>query len=644
MIRHPRFHFPPPAWADGLLVVWLTLVAFLPLLFGGFLGWDDDQNFVDNPGYRGLDLPHLGWMLTTYHMGHWKPLTWLTHGVDWTLWGMRPMGYKAMGIAVHAVAALAFLWLARRLLVLGFARPLDGPLRAGALGAALFFALHPLRVEPVAWLSARGDLIAGLGAFLAVLAYLRAQASPRRRVAWLLVSVVLFALALAGKSMVVTLPLVLVILDVYPLRRLGGEDGWIGSAARRVYVEKLPYLALAAAAGVIAVRARIEFGSLIELDEVGPAARLAATGFSLAFHLWQTVLPHDLAPLYDLRVALGRGPAPLVAAWLFVLAFTVLAAARARRWPAFAAAWAVHVVMLLPVSGLAQNGPQVAADRYTYLSGAGWALLAGTGLAWCAAQVAEPSSRRLFARCMLGLATAATLVLVSLSAWQGLVWQDSISLWARAVAIEPGGALAHTGLGTALLGEGRRAEAAAHYRQALAIFPKLPEAEMGLALIASGDGEQEAAIRYGRQALARQPRRAGFRLVMAEILWHAERREEAIEALREARTLDPASPLFAYMSAVKLARVGRAAEAVTVLEEGHRLRRAAGLSEAEGERYTALVYEPIDRPLAVAAWERYILALSRIPRPTPREATQLAIALAALDELHRKPAAPPTPR
>ena len=644
MIRHPRFHFRPPAWADGLLVLWLTLIAFLPLLFGGFLGWDDDQNFVDNPGYRGLDLPHLRWMLTTYHMGHWKPLTWLTHGVDWTLWGMLPMGYKALGLVIHAAAALAFLWLARRLLVLGFARPLDGPLRAGALGAALFFALHPLRVEPVAWLSARGDLIAGLGAFLTVLAYLRAQASPRRRVAWLAVSIVLFALALAGKSMVVTLPLVLLILDVYPLRRLGGDHGWMGGAARRMYLEKVPYLALAAAAGVIAVRARIEFGSLIEVAEVGVAARLAATGFSVAFHLWKTVVPHDLAPLYDLRVALGRGPAPLVAAWLIVLGLTALAAARARRWPAFTAAWAVHVVMLLPVSGVAQNGPQVAADRYTYLAGTGWALLAGAGLAWCAAQIVAASPRRLFARCVLGLATAGAIVLVSLSAWQGLVWQDSISLWTRAVAIEPGGALAHTGLGTALLGEGRGAEAAAHYRQAIAIFPKLPEAEMGLALIASGDGQHEDAIRYGRHALARQPRRAGFRLVMAEILWQAERRDEAIEALREARTLDPASPLFAYISAVKLARMGRATEAMAALEEGHRLRRVAGLPETEGERYTALVYEPIDRALAVAAWERYILALSRIPRPTPREATQMAIALAALDELSRKPTAPPTPR
>lgn len=644
MTRHPRFHFTPPSWADGLLVVGLTLVSFLPLLFGGFLGWDDDQNFLENPGYRGLDRPHLRWMLTTYHMGHWKPLTWLSHGVDWALWGMHPMGYKAVGLALHALAALAFLLLARRVLALGFGRPLDGPLRAGALGAALLFALHPLRVEPVAWLSARGDLVVGLGAFLTVLAYLHAQASEQVRARWLTLSVALFALSLAGKSMVVTLPAVLLILDVYPLRRLGGAAGWRGAAARRAYLEKLPYLVLAALAGLLAVRARVEFGSLVEVGEVGWPARLAATGFSLAFHLWKTVLPHDLSPLYDLRVALGRGPAPFIAAWLVVLGLTALAAARARRWPAFAVAWASHVVMLLPVSGLTQNGPQIAADRYTYVSGAGWALLAGAGLAWCAAQVLAQSPRQIFARCALGLATAGTVALVSLSAWQALVWHDSITLWSRAVAVEPGGALAHTGLGTALLVEGQAAEAAVHYRQAIAIFPKLPEAEMGLALIASNDGRLEEAVRYGRGALARQPRRAGFRLVMAEILWHAERRDEAIAALREAHDLDPASPVFPYVAAVKLTHMGRSTEALAALEEGHRLRRAAGLPEADGERYTALVYEPIDRDRAVAAWQRYILALSRIPRPTAREVTQLASGLAALDDLARRPVATPIPR
>jgi tetratricopeptide (TPR) repeat protein len=356
------------------------------------------------------------------------------------------------------------------------------------------------------------------------------------------------------------------------------------------------------------------------------------------------VLPTDLAPLYDLRAAVERGPWPFVAGGLAVAALTGLAATRARRWPAFAAVWAAYVVILLPVAGPAQNGSQIAADRYAYLACAGWALLAGAGVTWCAAQVAGQMPRWRFARSVLALATAATVLCVSLSAWQILIWQDSIALWSRAVAVEPRAALAHTGLANALMGEGRVAEAKTHYQQALAIFPKLPEAQMGLALVIGGEGRYEEAIAYGTQALARQPRRAGFRLVMGEILWAAGRPEESLAAIQEARRLDPGSSVFAYVAAVRLARMQRAEEALAVLEAGHRLHRAANLPLLEAERYTALVYESIDLDKARAAWHRYVLELGRVARPTAREVTQLAAAMAALDDLAKRAPPPASPR
>lgn len=627
-----------PRWIDHPLVVLAAVAAFLPGIFGGFLGWDDDQNFLENPGYRGLGGSQLAWMLTTFHMGHWKPLTWLTHGVDFTLWGMHPLGYKAGSIALHVAAALAFLALARRLLRLAQPeRPRDA-VRAGALGATLLFAVHPLRVEPVAWLSARGDLVAGLAAFLAVAAYLRGT----RAGYW--TSVALFALALTGKSMPVMLPLVLLVLDVYPLRRLGpSADGWWSPSARRVYLEKAPFLALSAAAAFLAVVARIEFGSLAEVTEVGWGARLAASLYALVFPLWKTVVPVGLSPLYDLRAALGRGPGPFVLAGMAAAGLTALAISRARRWPAFAAVWTSYVIMLLPVSGLVQNGPQIAADRYTYLAGGGWALLAGGGLAWCAAQVMARSPRAALARGVLGLTVAATVALVSASAWQALIWHNSITLWSRAVELEPDGALSRTGLGTALLAEDRPREAAVHYRRALEIFPRLPEANLGLALILAGEGRHEEALPLGRQAVARQPERAGFRMVFAEILWIADRREESIAALRVGARLAPAAPLFPYLLAVKLARMGRESEAIAALEDGRRLERAARLSGVEGDRFTALAYESIDPPTAVAAWQRYVIALSQVPRPTALQLSQLASGLAALDSLMKGSTAAPVP-
>ena len=654
MTRHPRSYFSaaPAATLDGALVVVLVIIAFLPALFGGFLGWDDDQNFVENPAYRGLDGSHLRWMLTTYHMGHWKPVTWLTHGLDHALWGMHPMGYKLITILLHALAALALLALARRLLALALDRAPDGPIRVGALGAALLWALHPLRVEPVAWLSARGDVVAGLGAFATVLAYLRVHrrapdaegpGAAAWSLPWYLASLALFGVALMSKSIVVTLPVVLLILDVYPLRRLGpAAGGWLGPSARRAYLEKAPFFALAGAVGLLAVRARIEFGSLVEIGDIGWPTRAMSVLYSLAFHLAKSLVPMALSPLYDLRATFARGPWPFVAAGAVVLAITALASVRARRWPALAATWAAYVIVLLPVSGVIQNGPQIAADRYTYLAGAAWALLAGGGLAWCAGEGAATSSRRPFARCVLALATAACVTLVSLSAWQALIWQDTLTLWSRVAALEPGNALAHTGLGTALLDEGRRADAAAHYRRALSLFPQLPEAEMGLALILGGEGQTDEAVRYARQAIARQPKRAGFRVVLADILWQGGRRADALRALEEGGRLAPDMPIYPYLRATKLAQMGHAAAAVAALEEGHRLQRAAGLPAAESDRYTALVYASIDPPTAVAAWHRYVLAMSRIPRPTPREVTQLAFAVAALEELTRPPRAAAT--
>ena len=322
----------------------------------------------------------------------------------------------------------------------------------------------------MAWLSARGDLVAGLAAFLAVAAYLRGT----RAGYWTSVASC-SRWRSRGKSMPVMLPLVLLVLDVYPLRRLGpSADGWWSPSARRVYLEKAPFLALSAAAAFLAVVARIEFRSLAEVTEVGWGARLAASLYALVFPLWKTVVPVGLSPLYDLP----RGPGPRPRAFC-------LGRYRRRRShgprdlarpPLAGLCGGVDLLCDHAVAciGPRPERPQIAADRYTYLAGGGWALLAGGGLAWCAAQVMARSPRAALARGVLGLTVAATVALVSASAWQALIWHNSITLWSRAVELEPDGALSRTGLGTALLAEDRPREAAVHYRRALEIFPRLP--------------------------------------------------------------------------------------------------------------------------------------------------------------------------
>jgi len=206
-------------WLIAVVIAQLVVVAFSPALRAGFVLWDDDAYFLHNPYYRGLGPAQLRWMFTVMS-GHYMPLTWLTHGLDYVLWGMRPAGYHAVNVGLHALAAVIAYFVARRVLAAAVGPVQAGALRAGAAVAALIFAVHPLRVESVAWITERRDVLCGVFFLLAVLCYLRALDSGARR-RWYWLAVALAALALASKAMAVTLPAVLLLLDIYPLGRLG---------------------------------------------------------------------------------------------------------------------------------------------------------------------------------------------------------------------------------------------------------------------------------------------------------------------------------------------------------------------------------------------------------------------------------------
>ena len=204
-------------WAGAVLVVAVTIATFLPTLKNGFVNWDDAQNFLANPNYRGLGWANLRWLFTTAHMGHYIPVTWLTLAFDYVLWGMNPAGYHLTAVALHALNALLVYVVAYRLLDAGFEQLVARVhLSAGAVTAALLFAVHPLRVESVAWISERRDVVAGLFSLLTALAYLtawRRGLSSRLHPGWYWAAVGCFALACLSKSIVVGLPVVLLVLD-----------------------------------------------------------------------------------------------------------------------------------------------------------------------------------------------------------------------------------------------------------------------------------------------------------------------------------------------------------------------------------------------------------------------------------------------
>ena len=235
--------------AAPLVVAISAFLTFLPALGNGFVTWDDDRNFLNNAHYRGFGFDNLRWMWTTFHMGHYVPLSWMTLGLDYVVWGMNPTGYHLTNVLLHAVAAVLVYFIARRILRAAQPDAEDRPgmLVIAAAVAALVFAMHPLRVESVAWATERRDVLSMCFFLATTVTYLRSlDASPRRR-SWYWLSVGLFLCALLSKATAMTLPAVLLIMNAYPLRRLGGAHGWRSAAARRVYVEIAPFAALSAA-------------------------------------------------------------------------------------------------------------------------------------------------------------------------------------------------------------------------------------------------------------------------------------------------------------------------------------------------------------------------------------------------------------
>src|SRR5512132_3197221 len=383
------------AWL-GPAIAAVTLLVFLPALGNDFVDWDDELNLTANPSYRGLGWAHLHWMFTSASAlgGHWIPLTWVTFGLDYLVWGMNPFGYHLTSVVLHAADAGLFFLVARQLLRLGMPAA-TAEAAVGAAAAALLFAIHPLRVESVAWATERRDVLSALFFLLSVLAYLRMATEPAHARRWLGASIVAFAAALVSKPIVMTLPLVLLVLDVYPLRRLDpAPRTWLGPAARRVWLEKTPYVGRATLAAGIAWTITVSVMPVVSVREYPVAARLAALANTLSFYAVKTLLPVGLLPVHELPLHISLTDAVVLAGAAFSIGVTIALIVLRHRWPAGLAAWSMYVVMLLPVSGLLINiDPQIVADRYSYLSSLGWAVVAGAGVAAIARAVGAGAIR-----------------------------------------------------------------------------------------------------------------------------------------------------------------------------------------------------------------------------------------------------------
>jgi Flp pilus assembly protein TadD len=528
-------------WIVPVALVLATVVAFLPVLQNGFVNLDDDRNLLENVRYRGLGWGQLRWMFTTFHMGHYQPLSWMTLGLDYLLWGMNPFGYHLTNLFLHAVNGLLFYFVLLRLLALSIsARPKEElPSRLAAGFGALLFAIHPLRVESVAWVTERRDVLSGSFFLLAILCYLNAVAVGKARYArWMALAIGAYALSLLSKASGVTLPLVLWILDIYPLRRLGSGK-WFGKNVRGVWWEKAPFFGLAALFAVVAMLAQSHTGAMASVTQYGVVARLAQASFGLVFYLWKTIMPVGLSPLYELPARftpwewrfLIAGPAVLLLSGVLFLA--------RRRWPAGLAAWGYYVAVVAPVSGIAQSGWQLAADRYSYLSCLGWPALVAGGLLYFRPGWLNKMTGGYVFLPVVGMAGLVVAGLGALTWRQTQVWHDSERLWRHALAATQPSSFAHNNLGNLSYTRGALDEARAHYREALRIRPDNAEARYNLGVAAAKGGALDEAAAHYREALKIRPEYAEAYNNLGNISQARGDFAEAIAHYRESLRLKP---------------------------------------------------------------------------------------------------------
>ncbi len=516
--------------AAATVLVAVLLVAAAAIVFGrtvafDFINFDDPYYVSDNPHVSGgLTASDITWALTQRHASNWHPLTWISHMLDCQIYGLKPWGHHLTNLLLHAATSVVLFLVFRKM---------TGAFLPSALVAAIF-AVHPLRVESVAWIAERKNVLSGLLFMLTLGAYRQYAVRPFSAWRYALV-ILLFALGLAAKPMLVTLPCVLLLLDYWPLGRLG--DGGESSQAkepggrfmrRRVVLEKVPLLVLAALSCVATVWA--QQGAIQSLDRHPLDYRLANALIAYVAYLGQMVFPAGLAVLYPVRAYGLLSPGAVLSA-LLLGGITALVLWRGRQFCYLPVGWFWYLGTLVPVIGVVQVGSQAMADRYTYLTQIGLYLI----LAWGGFDLA---GRWPSLRVPLGAAAMAAIVgLAIMAARQTGYWRDSETLWRRSLDCTSDNWVAHNQLGAACMDRQAYREARQHFEQSLVIHPNT-EAINNLGVAAAKLGDAATAAKCYAITVQLDSRSAEAHLNLGNLL-RKSHPQQAIVEYQRAVEIDP---------------------------------------------------------------------------------------------------------
>ncbi len=559
----------------GLALV--TLAAFAPVLRNGFVNWDDPSVLLNNPRLAAPDI--FPWAFTTMLIGHYQPLAWLVWSAVKSMFGLTAAAFHGLSLLGHlanAVLVYVVTWRLTDATALERESAVAARGRIAALAAAVVFAVHPLRVEPVAWASAFPYVLSLTLLLLALLAYLNyatlerpskpmvigaelapASAKAPMAVGWLALSIAAYVAACLARPSAIGFPLLLLLLDRYPLRR---HD------TRRLLLEKLPFLIVATLFAAAEWQAR----DIVSLQELSASARMTMAAVAPFIYLGRSLLPVWISPLDPLPISPGLALVPLAAGCAGLAGVSIALWTGRRRWPGLGVAWIAYALMLAPVVGLTPSGLQATADRYMYVPGVIVSIAAGLALArhWPSGRVAVATSL---------VAAAVVAALAGLTWTQIGYWHDSIALWTRAADLDPRNDIATYNLAIALAEAGREEEAMNRYEQTLRLVPDHALARQNLAIIQAARAERdadrlaaanqlnEASERY-TNALTLDPNRLHARAARGMLLVRRGRLTEAVADLRLAFDGHVKDPEVPNALAFALMQTGQFGEAAAVLK------------------------------------------------------------------------------
>jgi hypothetical protein len=529
----------------------ITFAVYLASLQNQFLNWDDGTYVVGNPHIRSMNLTFFRWAFLDFYAANWHPLTWISHALDYAVWGLSPLGHHLTNNILHALNTFLVVLLAARLIEANGIYPHQDPppsglftlIAAGVTG--LLFGLHPLHVESVAWVAERKDLLCAFFFLLSITTYRdyvgTVQDGPRGNISrsrffgkYYLLTTLFLVLALLSKPMAVSLPAVLLILDWYPFKRIHSLKT-MGTA----FIEKLPFFALSLASSIVTILAQRTAGALASLDVRPLPSRVLVATQSLIAYLSKMLLPLKLIPYYsyprDISLLSPEYLVPIV----LVAGISSLCLVFARKQRVWLAVWSYYVITLLPVIGIVQVGAQAMADRYTYLPSLGPFLLVGL----LAAGICRKAVAKWRPPAKIGGAVAALALLVLLSystVRQINVWENSVALWTYTIKREPSShPLIYRSLGLALLDEGRINEAIANFQIALSKSPYYVKAHDGLGRAYEKAGWPEKAIEQYQIVVNLAPDDARARYTLGLALFNKGSMQKAIDQFEVALKLNP---------------------------------------------------------------------------------------------------------